>query len=266
MRREYAKTLTRDYLEYLGVTNVTEDARVFSGEKELKPVIPKNGKGYWNIQFYDPAIRQATPPELRTSSTGEFPLGLHRIVYVWYNRIQPHGMVVDHIDECKTNNHLSNLQLTTSRENILKSRVARGLDINRQMKCKLNKPRSFYEDKLSKYTVLYEKAKEEGNATEAHKQRSNVSNARAKLNYYDAHLDEALQLQQGIETNELIRASKDARSANIAQLKALASKAKARGHKRQWHQLLSVVKNYDAFTPEQMETIIKSNEERYNEQ
>lgn len=264
MRREYAKTLTRDYLEYLGITNVTEDAHVFKGDKELSLVKAKNG--YFNIQLYDPAIRQATPPELRTNQTGEFQLGLHRIVYVWYNRIQPHGKLIDHIDECKTNNHLSNLQLITSRENILKSRAARGLDINRQMKCKLNKPRIFYEDKLKHYTALYEQAKEEGNASEAHKQRSNVSNARAKLRYYDAHIEEALRLQQDKEAEELTRASKATRSTNIAQLKALASKAKACGHKNQWHQLLSVVRNYDAFTPEQIETIIKNNEERYNEQ
>lgn len=41
-------------------------------------------------------------------------------MYVWYNDIQPAGMVVDHIDENKLNYNLDNLQLLTIGENIIK--------------------------------------------------------------------------------------------------------------------------------------------------
>jgi hypothetical protein len=46
---------------------------------------------------------------------------LHRLVYLWHNGDIPPGMVVDHIDEDKTNNCIDNLQLLTQRENKVKS-------------------------------------------------------------------------------------------------------------------------------------------------
>ena len=46
---------------------------------------------------------------------------LHRVLYAWFIGPIPKNMVVDHIDENKLNNKLSNLQLLTRKENIHKS-------------------------------------------------------------------------------------------------------------------------------------------------
>ena len=175
----YATTLTRDYLEYLGITNVTEDGKIFKGDTEVAQYY--DGR-YLLVNFYDPAIRRVTPPEERSNSTGQFTLGVHRVVYAWYNKIIPMGMLIDHIDNNKTHNHLDNLILVTPRENVVKDRPEANKKL---MKCKLNKDRSFYENKLKFYTELYEAAKLNKDQAAAHKYRVYLSQYRARLRYYD---------------------------------------------------------------------------------
>lgn len=55
------------------------------------------------------------------------------------------------------------------------------------MKCRLNKPRSFYEEKLERYEQLYEAAKLAKDANKVHKLRANLSQSRARLRYWDSH-------------------------------------------------------------------------------
>ena len=182
----YASMLTRDYLEYLGITNVTEDGRVFKGETELTQV--SDGR-YLLVQLYDPALRLTVPFEKRHNNThyGQFTIGVHRIVYAWYNQIIPTGMVIDHIDNNKTNNNLHNLRIVTPSENISKDRPKANKTV---MKCKLNKDRSFYEAKLNEYLALYKEAKEKKDQTAIHKWRTYVSQYRARLRYYDLNKEE----------------------------------------------------------------------------
>lgn len=185
MAKTYASTLTRDYLEYLGITEVSEDGtKIMKGEQELKQYYDGH---YKLITLYDPSIRKTTPAELRTNSTGQIYFGVHRIVYCWYNRVVPAGMVIDHINSNKVDNRLENLQLFTPKENINKERKTS----TREEKCKLDRPRSYYEDKLSKYEALYEEAKANKDADKAHHLRSNIAQTRAKLRYYDSHIEEA---------------------------------------------------------------------------
>lgn len=42
---------------------------------------------------------------------------MHRLVYEAFNGKIPEGMVIDHVDGCKTNNNLSNLRCVTPKEN-----------------------------------------------------------------------------------------------------------------------------------------------------
>lgn len=47
-------------------------------------------------------------------------LPLARIIYAWFNEKVPNGFVVDHIDNDPFNNQLSNLQLLTQEQNLIK--------------------------------------------------------------------------------------------------------------------------------------------------
>ena len=45
----------------------------------------------------------------------------HRFVWECYNGIIPDGLVIDHINDDKIDNRLSNLQLLTTKENNIKA-------------------------------------------------------------------------------------------------------------------------------------------------
>lgn len=222
MSQTYAKHLTRDYLEYLGITEVSEDGtKIMKGDKELN----QHFDGHYKlITLYDPAIRQACPVELRTNTTGQIHFGVHRIVYCWYNRIIPTGLVIDHLNSDKTDNRLQNLQLLTPKDNVNKERP----ESTTEIKCKLDRPRSYYEEKLAKYEKLYELAKATKDAEKAHHLRSNIAQTRARLRYYDNHTE---------EVNNMTEYKKD-----LMELKSWKKHFKAAGNKAMWKECLKVEK------------------------
>ena len=77
--------------------------------------------------------------------------------------------------------------MISQRENTTKDRE----ESTYELKCKLDRPLSYYEDKLSYYEDLYQKAVKEGNQEEAHKQRGNIFGQRARIRYWLAHKEEA---------------------------------------------------------------------------
>lgn len=222
MRQTYATHLTRDYLEFLGITEVTEDGRIFTKNGEVTPYPRKDG--YTQIVLYSPTLRQTIAPEERTNTSGQISLCTHRVVYVWFNRIQPDGMIIHHKDKNRANNCISNLELETPKNNIWMDRVH---DI-REIPCKLNRLRSYYEEKLAKYEVLYATAKENHNANEAHKQRANIAQTKARLRYYDNHKQ---------EVNEMTEYKKD-----LMELASWKKFFKEQGNKRLWHECITIEK------------------------
>ena len=190
-RKDYAAELTKDYLMKLGITDVTPDGlHIYKGSKELAQYIPKTKnvkRRYFRVNLYDPELRQATPKEERTSTTGTIIIPVHVINYVWNRGPRKLGLVVDHIDNNPLNNHIDNLQLINQRENVTKDHE----ESIRELKCKLDRPLSYYEDKLAYYEDLYQKAVKEGNQEEAHKQRANTYTQRAKIRYWLSHKEEA---------------------------------------------------------------------------
>lgn len=190
-RKDYAAELTKEYLMKLGITDVTPDGlHIYKGSEELAQYIPKTKnvkRRYFRVSLYDPEIRQATPKEERTSTTGAITIPVHVINYVWNRGPRELGLVVDHIDNNPLNNHIDNLQLINQRENVTKDRE----ESIRELKCKLDRPLSYYEDKLAYYEGLYQKAVKEGNQEEAHKQRANTYGQRARIRYWLSHKEEA---------------------------------------------------------------------------
>lgn len=230
MRQNYGTQLTRDYLEYLGITAVSKDGtKIMKGGQELAQY--ENG-GYRTVGLYDPAKRQLVPMEDRTNTTGQLHLGVHRIVYCWYNRIIPDGMVIDHVNNNKSDNRLENLQLLTPKENVWKGRECD----SKETKCKMNKPRSFYENKLKHFEELYESAKLNADRKACHHLRGNIANTRARLRYWDTHKDEYQEgpIKMKKEKTELQK--------DLMELAAWKKTFKENGNKKLWHECCKIEK------------------------
>lgn len=95
----------RDIPNYEGFYQVSNLGRVksFYGLKEkiLKPGIPNNG--YYQVELCKNSIRKFYM--------------VHRLVWEAFNGQIPEGLQVNHINEIKSDNRLSNLNLMTAKEN-----------------------------------------------------------------------------------------------------------------------------------------------------
>lgn len=190
-RRPYAGEVTKEYLEkIIGIEHVSTDGTeiIRNGKPVAITISDKTKKPYGVVTLDDPEI-------------GIFTLGVHVLNYVWNGKtgIREKGMVIDHIDNDPTNNDISNLQMITQKENLAKDRTNWNI---RELPCKLNKPRSFYEKKLEGYEMALEQAKEAGDAEGAHHLRTNVAQTKARLRYYDSHIAEALSIKEAKEAEE----------------------------------------------------------------
>lgn len=170
----YAKKLTKEQLINLGIYSISEDGKeiiykspTLNTTRIIKQL--EHADGYLRISFN------------RLKS-----MGVHRVVYAWFHGEVPEGMVVDHIDDNKKNNNIKNLQLLTPHENLCKGTKK----CTKAKKCKMNKPREFYEEKVNYYFDLYEKFKKNGERQKAHDINGLLNMARARLRYWDLHKDE----------------------------------------------------------------------------
>ena len=199
-RKTYASRLTKEMLIKSGYELITEDGIVIRNGKQAIPV--KNKKGYLMLPIYevDEDGNRIKIPIIRTykwckkpSNTYTYKImmvGLHRAMWAWLYGVVEEGYVIDHRNNRHTSiedYHISNLQLISQRENTTKDREAS----TKEYKCKLDRPLSYYEDKLAYYEDLYKKAIKEGNQEEAAKQRCNTYCQRARIRYWLSHKEEA---------------------------------------------------------------------------
>lgn len=187
----YAKELTRDYIQnvlrifYVSWDGTTILKKNKKGTRIIKLPLVLNG-GYYKVQVYDSEKRKAINKDERKTTDGQYFIPVQRLVYAWYFDVVPEGMLVDHIDNNKLNNWLSNLQLLTPSENLCKN-----TDKNTKLiKCNLNLPREWYLNKIEYYEKEYELAKKNSDRKGAHKCRSMLAWYRGKLRYYDKYIGE----------------------------------------------------------------------------
>lgn len=207
------KQITKSYLEFLGITHVSTDGTVFT---KRGPITPRNIRGYRAMSFS--GAREGTK---------HHDIYIHNIVYAWFKGEVPYGKEIHHKDRNKANNSIDNLVALTREEHMKEHESIR------EEKCKLTVPREWYVKKL-----------EEVEALGTRSGSSMASHLRAKLRYYDAHIEEAIQKQN------------DFRDLGI--LNFLKKKSKENGDIVGWRQYCRLIKNWDTLEPELKEKIMSS--------
>ena len=122
--------ITKDYLQQLGITEVTTDGRVFIGDIEIIPTLATKAsrfklQQYRVIHIYDKNLYKQQKQE----NDGKFVPGktlgmrgyvLSRVMYAWFNDVCPANMDVDHIDSNSLHDTLDNIQILTRKQNLAK--------------------------------------------------------------------------------------------------------------------------------------------------
>lgn len=253
----YAKKLTKERLIQEGFTEITKEGRLFKGEQEVFPN-QNSRNGYISVWLYqrDPEGHLIKGKERvykytrKDGTIGEYTswqakletYGLHRVMWAWHYGEVPEGYVVDHINNRHSrieDYHLDNLQLLTPKENVNKERTNWH---QYEKKCSLKKPREHYENKLQYYIQQYDEAKLNKDAKLAHKLRSDISQYRARLRYYDNHIDEVQEIKENdkMTLEEKIEKEQDRKDLQILQYwKKVFRDA---GNKKMWHHCCEVEK------------------------
>lgn len=213
------KQITKSYLEYLGITEVTTDGRIFTKNGELKPYLSGRSKNNsckqakLCIKLYDSEKYKSTPKEKRTDNSGNVNIYVHHVVYAWFHSEVPYGKQIHHIDGKCLHNTLDNLEALSPEEHRAKHGPVR------ELKCRLDIPRDWYQRQLDELEAIENKTKVN---------YDKISNYRAKLRYYDAHIDEA--------TN-LVELKKD-----LMELAAWKLVFKENNNKKLWHECCTIEK------------------------
>ena len=251
MKNKYATKLTKSDLIQAGITEITKEGLVFRGETPVN--LSVNAQGYLMLAIYKldeegNKIKRATTTKYKNKTYNTYAydvksIGLHRAMWAWFNNEVPEGYVVDHISNKHTeleDYRLDNLQLLTPAENLEKER---GIS-DKQVYCKLDRPLSYYENKLNNYLLEYEEAKANHNAEECHRLRSNISQAKARLRYYLAHKEEAEALLKEKEKEEKLNFIRSEKYHQVAKMKREIVEASKEMKWSQGKEIRKFIRNY----------------------
>ena len=236
MHENFNTGLSKSYLKYLGITNVSEDGRVFTGDVERVCDGTSSG-GYRQVCF--------------TVDGKQRVLYLHRIVYCWFNDYIPPKTLIDHVNGDRLDNRIENIRLADSK---LNRNNRHHKDGTFEMRCCMTKPREHYEEMLNKAKAMQK----------SRSRSTMISHAKAKLRYWDSHRDEYLHRSSvKLAAAEIADAKAEARlkAKTLAELKLrlqfIARKYKERGDKEMWHRMLRLANNTELFTLEKLQQIVE---------
>ena len=148
-RKTYASKLTKEMLIANDIELITENGTVIRNGKQIFP--KQNKQGYLMLHLYEvdedgnkikiPITRifKGCKKPTNTYKYKIMTVGLHRAMWAWLYGVVEEGYVVDHINnkhDSIEDYHISNLQLISQRENVIKDREAS----TKEIKCRLNKP------------------------------------------------------------------------------------------------------------------------------
>lgn len=213
------KTITKEWLQELGINEVTEDGRIFCNGKEKTSYVVsckhKHGqdKSYPVIGIYDPEYHQLKCKEGKKGNPGIRLILVSRIVYAWFKDICPGEYDVDHKDNNPFNNSLNNLQLLTRKENL-----ARRPQRN-QFTCKLSEEQlaEYNERKRVLKSIIAEK-------------RNIVNNDIQKVKSLESDLHYYVELSKDLKKYEDTKDIRAEYKSKIADAKELLNE-----HKEDWH-------------------------------
>lgn len=257
----YARKLTKEELIVGGITNITEDGRVWKHGIEITE-FPLNKQGYKYIYIYDRDENGCYIKIPRKTKTGKDSyiyksrsITVNRAMLAWFNGEIKDGLVADHINNIRDDYNIDNLQPITPGQNIAKERDNWNV---KEMKCNMKKPREFYEQKLEFYLDRYDKAKELKDKEFAHKCRTSISHTRARLRYWDSHQKEYEENMEELKRNT---EEKKLWKQNVKDRKLLAEYKdmfKEAGNTAMWRQMCRVIKAWDTLNSIQKEHVFET--------
>lgn len=220
--------LTKEYLQFLGVKDVKEDGTVIGASGH--PIATRDNGNKYKVMGFN-----------RAELGKPFNIYIHHIVWTWFKGKLEADSDVHHIDKNPANNALSNLQAMSHSEHLRLHKLERTTESTKILKCKMNKPRSFYEDLLTKYEAEYLKAPElYGKSTDPRYKRvvANISNTKARLRYWDAHKNEYYYKEEIlVKPKEKTEYKRD-----LEELKYWKQRFREADNKEMWHQCCKVEK------------------------
>ena len=141
------KEIWKDIKGFEGIYQVSNLGRVksFCGLKEkiLKPKLTRNG--YYQVGLHKNSIRKF--------------YCVHRLVYEAFNGTIPEGLQVNHTNEVKTDNRLSNLNLMTPKENM---NWGTGIERRAKSKSKSILQYDLQDNLIKEYASIYQVERELG--------------------------------------------------------------------------------------------------------
>lgn len=103
--------------DYEGLYEASSEGRIRSVDREVRHW--QGGVHILKGKVRKPAITRDGYLQIMLSKEGKMKwFKVHRLVWMAFNGTIPDDMQVNHIDECKTNNKLENLNLMTPKQNV----------------------------------------------------------------------------------------------------------------------------------------------------